>query len=190
MASMAPQNTDGAAGSKSKKYVRQCKMQQQRKIGGDSAIRHLVMGTKIELHFTLPHVATSISFCTHNKWQIAESPPNFRYCCILHCLTYFVLFKPAALSVFCGAIDAICTCTETSCVTTVSHVMYGNFLCYHSFSCYVRKLLVLPQFVWLCGQGTDGSTRITGVSNPRYGEYTIYDLSTHRSGSGYTHHIA
>ena len=33
---------------------------------------------------------------------------------------------------------------------------------------------MLPQFVWLCGRDTDGSTSIMGVSNPGYGEYTIY----------------
>ena len=27
-------------------------------------------------------------------------------------------------------------------------------------SVYVQKLLVLPQFVWLCGRDTDGSTTI------------------------------
>ena len=72
------------------------------------------------------------------KWRIAESPPTFRYCCILHYLTYFLFFKPAAPSVFCGATDATCICTGTSRVTTLS-------------LCYVRRLLVLPQFVWLCG---------------------------------------
>ena len=45
---------------------------------------------------------------------------------------YFLFFKPAALSVFYSVTDAICICTETSHVTTVSHIMYRNFLCYHS----------------------------------------------------------
>ena len=43
---------------------------------------------------------------------------------------------------------------------------------------YVRKLLVLPQFVWLCGRDTDSSTSIVGVFNPGYGEYTIYDSTS------------
>ena len=104
------------------------------------------MGTKRELHFTLPHVLLSLSVPI-TKWQIAEPPPNFHYCCILHCLTYFVFFKPAALSVFCGAIDAICTCTETSRVTTVSHVMYGNFSCYHSLYGFVVRARMALQAV-------------------------------------------
>ena len=66
------------------------------------------------------------------KWLIPESSPTFRYCCILHCLMYFLLFKPAVLYVLCGPTDAICICTETSHVATVSLVMYGNFSCYHS----------------------------------------------------------
>ena len=45
-------------------------------------------------------------------------------------------------------------------------------------SVYVQKLHMLPQFVWLCDQGTDGSTSIMGVSNPGYGDYTIYDISS------------
>ena len=60
--------------------------------------------------------------------------------------------------VFC---DDVYMCTETSRVTTV-------------ILCYVRKLFVLPQFLWLCGQDTDGYTSIMGVSNPGYREYTIY----------------
>ena len=50
----------------------------------------------------------------------------------------------------------------------------GTALVFVMPSVYVQKLLVLPQFVWLCGQDTDGSTSIMGVSNPGYGEYTIY----------------
>ena len=73
-----------------------------------------------------------------------------------------LLFKPAALYVFCDPTDAICICTETSHVATVSHVMYGNFSRY--------------QFVWLCGWDTDGSTSIMEESNPGYGEYTIYGV--------------
>ena len=63
----------------------------------------LVMGTEI---------VTRLSNSFRNyKWRIAQSPPNFRYCCILHCLTHFLFLKPAVLSVFCGATDAICICT-------------------------------------------------------------------------------
>ena len=75
---------------------------------------------------------------------------------------YFLLFKPAALSVFCGAIDAICICTETSRVTTVSRVMYGNFSCYHSLYGFVVGTRMVLQAL------------LTGVSNHGYGGYTIY----------------
>ena len=41
-------------------------------------------------------------------------------------------------------------------------------------SVYVRKLLVLLQFVWLCGRDTDGTTEPMVVSNPASVGYTIY----------------
>ena len=35
---------------------------------------------------------------------------------------------------------------------------------------------MLLQFLWLCGRDTDGSTSIMDISNPGYGEYTIYGI--------------
>ena len=61
---------------------------------------------------------------------------------------HFLLFKPAALYVFCGATDVICICTETSHVITVSRVMYRNFSCYHSFYGFVVGTRMVLQALW------------------------------------------
>ena len=82
------------------------------------------------------------------KWPIPESPLTFRYCCILHCCTYFLLFKPAVLYVICGPTDAVCICMETLHVTTVSRVMYGKFSCYHSFYGFVVRTRMVLQALW------------------------------------------
>ena len=85
------------------------------------------------------------------KWRITESPPTFCYCCILHYLTYFLFFKPAAPSVFCGATDAICICTETSCVTTVCMALrLGHGLFYTHYGrvqSRVRRIYYLCYYV-------------------------------------------
>ena len=50
--------------------------------------------------------------------------------------------------IFCGATDVICICTEISHVTTVSHVMYGNILCYHSLYGFVVGTRMVLQALW------------------------------------------
>ena len=98
------------------------------------------------------------------KWRIAESPPTFRYCCILHFLTHFLFFKPAVPSVFCILWCHLYMYVNFSCVPQFSRVMYGNYSCYYSLYGFVVETRII-------------TTEPMVVSKPVSVGYTIYSFT-------------
>ena len=82
------------------------------------------------------------------KWRIAESPPTFRYCCILHYLTSFLFFKPAAPSVFRGAMMPSVYVRKLLVLPQFPRVMYGDFSCYHSLYGFAVRTQIVLHALW------------------------------------------